>query len=461
MAQADWWLIYFKATLIIFYQPSLRKPSVGIVRFPISQFHIIIATEMKNVIIIGGGIVGLSAAYYLNRSGCKVTVLDKNDFSDNCSYGNAGYVCPSHFIPLATPGIVRQGFKWMFDSKSPFYVQPRLNWPLIEWGIKFIKSANDKQVEAAAVPLRDIALLSQHEYESWTKLPDFNFSYEHKGLMEIFQTEDKGNHAHHTLAKAHELGLDAVMLNMDDLRKMEPHVTINALGALFFKCDAHLYPNRLMWSLIDHLKKNGVTLLSGQEVGRFEYHNGMIKKVITGKDSFDADEVIVAAGSWSREIASLLDTKLPLVPGRGYSITLENAPYHLNHPAVLMEGRVAITPMDGNKIRFGGTMEITSTKTPPRMKRVTGILNAVRRYFPEFNVPTPTQDKIWYGYRPCSADGLPYIGRIKKYKNVVIATGHSMLGLSLGAGTGKLVDEIVLGQTTSIDIKAFEVERFG
>ncbi|MBS1597806.1 MAG: FAD-binding oxidoreductase [Bacteroidetes bacterium] len=416
---------------------------------------------MRNVIIIGGGIVGLSTALYLKRSGCNVTVLDKNDFSNNCSYGNAGYVCPSHFIPLATPGIVKQGFKWMFNSKSPFYVQPRLNWPLIEWGLQFIKSANNKQVEAAAIPLRDIALLSQHEYESWTKLTDFKFSYEHKGLMEIFQTEEKAEHAHHALEKAHELGLDAMMLDKEALQKMEPQTTINALGAVLFKCDAHLYPNLLMKSLIDHLKKNGVVLLSNQEVKKIESDHEAVKKIFTADQSFEADEIVVAAGSWSREIASLLDTKLPLVPGRGYSVTLDDSPYKLNHPAVLMEGRVAITPMDGNKIRFGGTMEITSTKTPPRMNRVVGILNAVKRYFPEFNIPMPAQEKVWYGYRPCSADGLPYIGRIKKYKNVIIATGHSMLGLSLGAGTGKLVDEIVHDRKTSIDVKAFEVERFG
>jgi D-amino-acid dehydrogenase len=416
---------------------------------------------MKNVIIIGGGIVGLSAAFYLRQSGCKVTVLDKNDFTDNCSYGNAGYVCPSHFIPLATPGIVKQGLKWMFDSKSPFYVQPRLNWPLIEWGIRFIKSATNKQVEAAAVPLRDIALLSQHEYETWMKLSGFEFAYEHKGLMEIFQTEAKAEHAHHALEKAHELGLDAIMLNKDDLQKMEPHTTINGLGALFFKCDSHLYPNQLMKSLIAHLKENDVSLITNQEAKRFEYENDSVKKIITNDRTFECDEIVIAAGSWSREITTLLGTRLPLVPGRGYSVTLENSPYTLNHPAVLMEGRVAITPMNGNKIRFGGTMEITSTQTAPRMKRVEGILNAVKRYFPEFDIPMPAQDKVWYGYRPCSADGLPYIGRIRKYKNVIVATGHSMLGLSLGAGTGKLVDEIMHDRTRSIDMKAFEVERFG
>ncbi len=416
---------------------------------------------MKHVIIIGGGIIGLSSAFYLHRSGCKITVIDKNDFLDNCSYGNAGYVCPSHFIPLATPGIVKQGLKWMWDSKSPFYIQPRLNWPLIDWGLKFIKSATSRHVEDAAVPLRDIALLSQREYVSWTKLPGLDFSYEHKGLMEIFQTEAKAEYAVHTVEKAHELGLDAVLLNDQELQKMEPQTEIKALGAIFFKCDAHLYPNLLMKQLINHLKQNNVAFVPNQEVIRFEDSNGKISKVITHGGAYEADEIIIAAGSWSREIAVMLGAHIPLVPGRGYSLTLENSPYLLHHPAVLMEGRVAITPMDNNKIRFGGTMEITSAKAPPRYQRVRGILDAVKRYFPAFDVAMPPADKIWYGFRPCSADGLPYIGRIKKYKNVIVATGHSMLGLSLGAGTGRLVDEIVNEQSNSIDMKPFAVERFG
>jgi D-amino-acid dehydrogenase len=139
---------------------------------------------------------------------------------------------------------------------------------------------------------------------------------------------------------------------------------------------------------------------------------------------------------------------------------LEDSPYKINHPSVLVEGRVALTPMDGNKIRFGGTMEITSTRTPPRLNRVAGILNAVKRYYPAFDVPMPSQEKIWYGYRPCSADGLPYLGRTARWQNVVMATGHSMLGLSLGAGSGKLVSEIINEQQPSMDISPFDPNRF-
>ena len=403
----------------------------------------------------------MGSAWYLQKAGHKVTVLDRSDFTDNCSYGNCGYVCPSHFIPLATPGIVRQGLKWMFNSQSPFYVQPRLDRSLIDWGMKFIKSATSQHVGSSAMPLKDIAVLSQFEYEhAW--LPHFDFAYQHKGLLEIFQTAAGAEHARHTVEKAHELGLaDTELLDRHGLQAMEPQTRVEGLGAIFFKCDAHLYPDKLMRGLLSLLRSSGVNLLPDHELLRFETAGGAVKKLITTQGSIDADVVVIATGSWSRGVAALLDVRLPLVAGRGYSVTLEDTPYRVNYPAILVEGRAAITPMDGNKIRFGGTMEITSTTTPPRYARVQGILNAVKRFFPDFDVPMPPREKIWYGYRPCSADGLPYIGRIKKYDNVVIATGHSMLGLSLGAGTGRLVGELVDERAPSIDLRPFAVERFG
>ena len=416
---------------------------------------------MGKAIVIGGGIIGLSSAFYLKKSGWDVAVLDKSDFSDNCSYGNAGYICPSHFTPLATPGIVKQGLKWMWNSRSPFYVQPRLDWNLIDWGLKFMKIATARHVENAAVPLCDIAILSQHEYESWLKISGFDFAYEHKGLLEIFQTDQGGDHAKHTCEKANELGLaDTVMLTADELQQLEPQTTIHAKGAVWFKCDAHCYPNKLMTNLIAFLKNSGVQLVSNSEVTGFEKNNGRISKVIAGDKFFDADEIVLATGSWGRQTAAMMNLKIPLMPGRGYSVTLENSPYKINYPSVLIEGRVALTPMNGNKIRFGGTMEITSHKTPPRMSRVQGILDAVKKYYPDFDVPLPPKEKVWYGYRPCSADGLPYIGKTSKYNNVTVATGHSMLGLSLGAGTGKLVEEIINNKATSMDIRPFRVERF-
>ncbi len=413
------------------------------------------------VVVLGGGIIGLSSAYYLQASGHEVVVIDKTDITNNCSYGNAGYVCPSHFIPLATPGIVKQGLKWMWNSRSPFYVQPRLNLNLINWGLKFMRAATPENVAKAAEPLRDIALISQKMYEALTLLPQFDFSYERKGLLEIFQTDAGAAHAAHTVHQAHELGLsDTILLNYEELQALEPQTKLNAKGAIHFKCDAHLYPNKLMEQMIAHLKQVGVQIKTGELVTGFENKEGKISKVITDSSVYDADTVVLATGSWSRELAAKMQVSIPLMPGRGYSVTLENSQYHINYPAVLIEGRVALTPMDGNKIRFGGTMEITATNTPPRIERVEGLLAAVKRFYPDFEVPVPTIDKVWFGFRPCSADGLPYLGRTSKWKNVVMATGHSMLGLSLGAGTGKIVSEIVNEETLSMNITAFNPNRF-
>lgn len=417
---------------------------------------------MSEVIIIGGGIVGLSSAYYLKKNGFSVNVIDKTDISNNCSYGNAGYICPSHFVPLASLGIIKQGLRWMLNSSSPFYIQPRLNWGLIDWGLKFMKSATVEKVEKAAIPLRDIAILSKKMYEEWINVENLDLAYEQKGLLEIFQTEAKKEHAIHLVEKAHQLGLtDTLLLDYNQLQALEPQTKINAIGAVYFKCDAHAYPQKLMQSLISKLKEMGVNFILHEEVIGFEKKAKAIQAIITKTKKITCDEVVIASGSWSRELTRKLDINIPLVAGRGYSVTLENSEHKLNYPAVLMEGRAALTPMDGNKIRFGGTMEITNTKTPPRINRVEGLLKAVQNFYPSFTIETPPIEEVWYGFRPCSADGLPYIGKTNKFNNLTVATGHSMVGFSLGAGTGKLVSEIVTNKPTSIDISAFKVQRWG
>jgi D-amino-acid dehydrogenase len=414
---------------------------------------------MAKAIVIGGGIIGLSSAYYLNESGWDVTVLDKGNFLDNCSYGNAGYISPSHFTPLATPGIVKQALKWLFDSTSPFYVQPRLSWPLMQWGWQFMRIATDKHVADSALPLRDLGLLSMHSYECWKKQPQFDFFFEHKGIVELFQTDEKAKHAAHTVHVAEQLGLEAKLLSREEAEQLEPQTKMDVIGGLHFKCDAHCYPNDLMKNLIAHLQEKKVSLLEKQEVKRIEKKNGKIEKVLTGSKEFSADLFVIATGAWSREVASMMGNRLPLMPGRGYSMTLTDDRLKLNFPSILMEGRVALTPMNG-KLRIGGTMEITPTDTPPRMNRVKGIVMAVKKFFPGFDIPPLAPENIWYGYRPCSADGLPYIGRPKGVDNAIIATGHAMVGLTFGPGTGKLVAELAEGNKTSMNIAPFSPDRF-
>lgn len=412
-------------------------------------------------LVIGGGIIGLGSAYYLAHAGHEVTVIDQTDMTDGCSYGNAGYVCPSHFVPLATPGIVTQGMKWMFNSRSPFYVEPRLDRGLIDWGLKFVRSATTAKVAAAAIPLRDIAVFSQDLYENdWHRNEGMQFSYERKGLLEIFQTTANADHAHHVVNTAKALGLETELIDYTALKALEPVVEINALGAIFFKCDGHLSPPQLMKTLKAYLQQKQVRFVTGRKVDRFEKTGKRITEVFAGAERFTADEVIIATGSWSREIAAKLSLQIPLVGGRGYSVTYDNTAFQLNYPSVLMEARVATTPLGNGSMRFGGTMEITNKTRPARMKRVEGILNSVKRFYPQFDLPMPEPSKVWFGFRPCSADGLPYIGRARGLENCIIATGHSMLGLSLGAGTGKLVSELVNRQKTSISLSAFDPARF-
>jgi D-amino-acid dehydrogenase len=412
------------------------------------------------VLIIGGGIIGLSSAYYLQEAGYSVTVIDRTDMQQGCSYGNAGYVCPSHFVPLATPGIVKQGLKWMLNAKSPFYVKPSLNSTLVNWGWQFIRSATKSHVERAAVPLRDIALLSKHLYEEWAKVPGLEFSYAPQGMLEFFNTEANAHHAEHTIKDAEALGIEARLIDKTTLQQMEPDTEINALGAVYYPGDAQLHPNQLMQSLLTYLRQKGVRFESNQEVTGFVTEGNKVKGVKTNTNVYPADHIVVAAGVWSGELAKLLQLKIPMVGGRGYSVTFENAPYKVRHSVILSEARVAISPLDDNRIRFGGTMEITSLNAPPRMQRVQGILESVKRYFPAYDIPLPSPDKVWYGYRPCSADGLPHIGNMERYSNVTVSTGHSMLGISLGAASGKLVSELVAGVPTSMDVTPFKVERF-
>ncbi|ANI89094.1 hypothetical protein A9P82_07205 [Arachidicoccus ginsenosidimutans] len=418
---------------------------------------------MSKVVIIGGGISGLSSARYLAKAGWDVTVLDKNDFTDNCSYGNAGFVCPSHYIQLATPGIVKQGVKWMFNSTSPFYIQPRLNKSLMNWGLSFIKSAKEKNVEKHGVPLRDIGLLSLHEYENiWQK--EFDFAYEHKGMLEIFQTEKSKEECAHVVAFGQKLGLDVELIDAEELKQLEPNTPINAIGAINYKCDSHLSPGKLMNNLIASLRQmSNVQLISNAEVTDIVTDKKRIRAVLTDNDAYAADAFVLAAGAWSGNISSKLGLTIPLVGGRGYSFTLpiDKQELKILHPGILVEGRCAFTPLESDKIRFGGTMEITSTDTPPRYNRVTGIIKAVHDFFPQINLSfDEVKEKIWFGFRPVSGDGMPYIGKTSSYENLVVATGHAQLGISLGAATGLLVWELLEGKKTSVDIAAFDVERF-
>ena len=410
-------------------------------------------------VIIGGGIIGLSSAYYLQKSGWQVTVLEKGDLQDNCSFGNAGMIVPSHFVPLASPGIIAQGIKWMFDSKSPFYVKPALSWRLANWGIKFIQHANKKNVEHSATYLRDLNVLSRDLYKELAEQPGFDFALEEKGIMMYFKTEKTGEEEIHLAETARSLGLDAEVLTPQQAQALEPEVKLDIAGAVHYRCDAHLYPNKLMQQLITSIRINGGQIKTGCAVTKIDVEKGKIKSIHAGNEVFSADTFVMTGGSWLPELSKMAGINIPLMPGKGYSITQNNPARKLSIPAILCEAKVAITPMD-NRMRYGGTMEIGEINDIVNINRVKGIVESVPKYFPNLQVDLPEARDVWYGFRPCSPDGLPYIGNSRKIKNLVIAGGHSMMGLSLGPATGKLVAEYANGSPLSIKADAFDPERF-
>lgn len=410
-------------------------------------------------VIIGGGIIGLCSAYYLNKSGWNVTVIDKTDLTDSCSFGNLGMIVPSHFVPLAAPGMIAQGIRWMFDSKSPFYVRPSLSTDWISWGLKFMKSATPKHVEESAAYLLDINLLSKQLYEDLATEPGFDFALEKKGILMYYKTEKVGEEEIHLGERARKMGLDVVSLSQKEVQALEPGIELNVLGAVHYRCDAHLHPNQLIPQLINHLGKSGVAFQKNRSVVAIEKEGNKIKKVVTTAGEFDADIVVMAGGSWLPHLTKLAGVPISLMPGKGYSFTLDKPNKRLHIPAILCEARVAITPMNG-KMRYGGTMEIGPVNSRISMNRVRGIVESVGKYFTDINLKMPVEKDVWYGFRPCTPDGLPYIGYSKKVSNLLIAGGHAMSGLSLGPATGKIIAELANGQPTSVKIDAFAIERF-
>ncbi len=195
-------------------------------------------------IIIGGGIIGLCSAYYLQKTGWQVTVIDANDLTDNCSFGNAGMIVPSHFTPLASPGIITQGIKWMFDSKSPFYIKPSFSWDLLKWVITFIRHSNIRNVEHAAPHLRDLSLFSSVLYQELSQQSGFDFALEQKGILMYFKTEKSGEEELYLAEKARSLGLDAEPLSKKQVQVLEPDTELDVLGAVHYHCDGHLYPKQ-------------------------------------------------------------------------------------------------------------------------------------------------------------------------------------------------------------------------
>ena len=412
---------------------------------------------MKKCIIIGGGVIGLCTAYYLQKEGHQVTVIDQSAMDQGASYVNAGYISPSHIIPLSAPGVVRKGIEWMFDPSSPFYVKPRIDADFLRWAWAFNKSCTEKHVKTSMQVIRDIAVFSHELYQDISREADFNFHFEKKGLLMLCKTEKMLEEEIEVAELAAKVDLEATVLDRAELKLLEPNLELDAIGATFYKCDAHSTPAEFMSDLKKYLLKNGVEILKGQKVVDIDLKDNKIIAVKSNKGLVSGDEFVLAAGSWTGLIAKKLGMQLLLQAGKGYNINVARET-KIKYPAILAEAKVAVTPMNGFT-RFAGTMEINKINDDVNPVRVKAIAKAATDYYPEVVIENEEIKNAASGLRPLSPDGLPYIGRTKNCTNLTIATGHAMMGWTMATGTGKLVAEVITSKKTSLDLEPFSPDR--
>ncbi len=423
----------------------------------------------KSVVIVGGGVIGLSIAYYALRAGHRVTLVERGGPDrDNCSLGNAGMIVPSHFVPLAAPGMVGLGLRMLLNPEGPFALRPRPSLSLLRWGAAFCRSANAPHVARSAPLLRDLSLQSRRLFEELADEWGDKFGLTRRGLLMLCKTE-RALHEEAELAKtARALGLSADVLTPEEAARLDPGgPRLDIAGAVYFSHDCHLSPARFVAALTREVEKNGATLCWNTPVTgwRTSSTDGNIVAVRTTAGDLSADEYVLAGGAWSaRIVRDLPGADILLQAGKGYSVTL---PRPKNRPgicSILTEARVAVTPMlapaMGESLRFAGTMEIGGLDLSVNRRRVAGMFRSIPRYFPDFGPGDFAGLPVWSGFRPCSPDGLPYVGRFKRHPNLCVATGHAMMGVSLAPVTGRLVADLLSGTPPALDIAALRPDRF-
>ncbi|RMF90640.1 MAG: FAD-dependent oxidoreductase [Nitrospinota bacterium] len=413
--------------------------------------------KQADVLIIGGGVIGVCAAYYLVERGRSVTLVEKGEICSGSSYGNAGLIVPSHSVPLAAPGVIKKGLRWMFNPESPFYIKFRLDPALWRWLWRFRAACNTTHMHRAMPVIRDLSLSSIALYEELAALEGLEFGYQRRGSLYLFRTQAgyaEGKEEAHLLE---QIGVTVKILEGSALRELEPEIESTAIGGIYFPDDAHLNPASFVRGLATFVAQKGGTLWEQTEVLGFETHDRRIVRVQTTRGDFSPQQVVLAGGSWSPLLARDLHFSLPIQPAKGYSITVKRPTPCPGIPLMLSEAKVAVTPL-GEMLRFAGTLELAGLDLSINRRRVSAILRAIPQYLPqwkEFEIL-----EIWRGLRPCTPDGLPCIGPAPTCENLIVAAGHAMIGISLGPITGKLVAQLLTGETPDFDLAPLRVERF-
>jgi D-amino-acid dehydrogenase len=413
---------------------------------------------MKHVVVIGGGVIGAACAYYLSRRGLAVTILDSGPFGSGSSHGNCGYVCPSHVLPLAAPGAMWMGLKALVARNSPLKVRPRLDPALWNWFWQFSRCCNPQQVLASGRAIHALLTSSRQLYDELLAQEKIECEWEAKGLLFVFQTKAAFEHYAETdELLGSEFGYRARRLDGREMTDFEPALKDNLAGGWLNELDAHLRPDRLMAELKRVLLARGVMIHENCAAGAFVRENGQARAVHTPAGELASDAFVLAAGALSPQWSRQLGCRLPIQPGKGYSITMPRPARCPLVPMIFEEHRVAVTPFQSG-YRLGSTMEFAGYDRTIRRERIELLKSAARMYLHE-PLAEPVQEE-WFGWRPMTPDSVPIIGVSPELANVWIASGHSMLGLSMATGTGKLVAEMITGEPLHIESAAYSPCRF-
>lgn len=417
-----------------------------------------VSDEKKRVIILGGGVIGLCSAYHALKRGLAVTVVEREGAGgDNCSMGNAGMIVPSHFIPLAAPGMMAKGLRWMFNSESPFYIRPRLDPALARWAWLFYRNSTRDHVERTKNLLRDLNLESRRLFAELAEDEDFGLAK--RGMLMLCKTAKGLDEEATVAAAAREIGLEAEVLDAAAVARLDPGVTMDVEGAVYFPQDCHLDPSRFMRVLRQRVRDLGGVIESGVEIDTLEARDGAVRALRGSGRRYEGRAFVIAGGAWSPGLLAQAGLKLPLQAGKGYSLTLPAPPELPGLCSIFVEAKVAVTPMGGS-LRFAGTMEVGGLDLSIQPARVRGIVKSVHGYFPRFREDDFGGVSPWAGLRPVSPDGIPYLGAVPGLPNLIAATGHAMMGLSLGPVSGRLVADLLTGTEPFRPIGQMAAGRF-
>lgn len=416
-----------------------------------------VAPIKADVLIVGGGVIGLASAYELSKAGAKVVVIDKFEPGYGCSYGNAGWITPCFAMPLPMPGMLLKSFKWLLDPESPLYIKPELSPTLISWLLRFMASMNEKKMLSSVDALTQISIQSLKLYQELSAKTDKPFSFEQKGLFMVAQSDDGLKYARKEMELVSRNGIPGKLMLEEEARAFEPSLTKRIKGGVFFSQEAHAEPLQVTQTLAHEAQKLGAVILSKTEVIDFQVTPKGVAAARTTRGIFQADQFVLATGSWSRHIGQTLDLKIPVLGGKGYAIITDPLEVNPQRPMMLVEKKVAVTPRNGT-LRLAGTLELVNQDETFTTRRVEAIVRGAREFM---SVPESIRyHEIWRGLRPCTPDGVPVIGRTTRYPNLLLATGHQMLGLQSATGTGKLVADLALGKTPDVDPTPYRADRF-